>query len=47
MLSISVLDFGSSAAEHYQLVISQKIRVGTQDLKVAAVEPNSIGFNHY
>jgi tRNA(fMet)-specific endonuclease VapC len=35
--SISVLDFDSSAADCYQSIISQKIRVGTQDLKIAAI----------
>jgi tRNA(fMet)-specific endonuclease VapC len=35
--SISVLDFDSSAADCYQSIISQKIRVGTQDLKIASI----------
>jgi tRNA(fMet)-specific endonuclease VapC len=35
--SICVLDFDSSAADSYQSIISQKIRVGTQDLKIASI----------
>ncbi len=35
--TINVLDFDSSAADYYQEIISQKIRVGTQDLKIAAI----------
>jgi tRNA(fMet)-specific endonuclease VapC len=35
--SISVLDFDSSAADCYQSIISQKTRVGTQDLKIASI----------
>jgi tRNA(fMet)-specific endonuclease VapC len=35
--TINVLDFDSSAADCYQEIISQKIRVGTQDLKIAAI----------
>jgi tRNA(fMet)-specific endonuclease VapC len=35
--TINVLDFDSKSADCYQEVISQKIRVGTQDLKIAAI----------
>jgi tRNA(fMet)-specific endonuclease VapC len=35
--TINVLDFDSTAADCYQEIISQKIRVGTQDLKIAAI----------
>jgi tRNA(fMet)-specific endonuclease VapC len=35
--SISVLNFDSSAADCCRSIISKKIRVGTQDLKIAAI----------
>jgi tRNA(fMet)-specific endonuclease VapC len=35
--SISVLDFDSSAADCYQSIVSQKLKVGTQDLKIASI----------
>jgi tRNA(fMet)-specific endonuclease VapC len=35
--TINVLDFDRSAADCYQELISQKLRVGTQDLKIAAI----------
>jgi tRNA(fMet)-specific endonuclease VapC len=35
--TINVLDFDSKSADFYQEIISQKIRVGTQDLKIAAI----------
>jgi tRNA(fMet)-specific endonuclease VapC len=35
--SISVLDFDSDAAGCYKSIVSQKIRVGTQDLKIASI----------
>jgi tRNA(fMet)-specific endonuclease VapC len=35
--TINVLDFDSSAADCYREIITQKIRVGTQDLKIAAI----------
>jgi tRNA(fMet)-specific endonuclease VapC len=35
--TVRVLDFDSSAADRYQSIISQKIRVGTQDLKISAI----------
>jgi tRNA(fMet)-specific endonuclease VapC len=35
--SVNVLDFDEAAADCYQEIISQKLRVGTQDLKIAAI----------
>jgi tRNA(fMet)-specific endonuclease VapC len=35
--TINVLDFDSSAADCYQEIITRKIRVGTQDFKIAAI----------
>ena len=35
--TINVLDFDSKASTCYQEMIDQKIRVGTQDLKIAAI----------
>jgi tRNA(fMet)-specific endonuclease VapC len=35
--TINVLDFDSAAAACYQEMINQKIRIGTQDLKIAAI----------
>jgi tRNA(fMet)-specific endonuclease VapC len=35
--TINVLDFDGNAADCYQEINSQKIRVGTQDLKIAAI----------
>jgi tRNA(fMet)-specific endonuclease VapC len=35
--TINVLDFDAKSADCYQEIISQKIRVGTQDLKIAAI----------
>jgi tRNA(fMet)-specific endonuclease VapC len=35
--TIDVLDFDEAAADCYREIISQKLRVGTQDLKIAAI----------
>ena len=35
--TINVLDFDRAAADCYQEIIGQKLRVGTQDLKIAAI----------
>lgn len=35
--TINVLDFDGTAADCYQEIIGQKLRVGTQDLKIAAI----------
>jgi tRNA(fMet)-specific endonuclease VapC len=35
--TINVLDFDRAAADCYQEIIDKKIRVGTQDLKIAAI----------
>jgi tRNA(fMet)-specific endonuclease VapC len=35
--TINVLDFDEAAADCYQEIIGQKLRVGTQDLKIAAI----------
>jgi tRNA(fMet)-specific endonuclease VapC len=35
--TINILDFNREAADCYQELISQKLRVGTQDLKIAAI----------
>lgn len=35
--TINVLDFDGAAADCYQEIIGQKLRVGTQDLKIAAI----------
>jgi tRNA(fMet)-specific endonuclease VapC len=35
--SINVLDFDADAADCYQSIVRQKLRVGTQDLKIAAI----------
>lgn len=35
--TISVIDFDNAAVDYYQEIISQKLRVGTQDLKIAAI----------
>jgi tRNA(fMet)-specific endonuclease VapC len=35
--TINVLDFDERAAEQYQELIDRKLRVGTQDLKIAAI----------
>lgn len=34
---MQVLDFTEAAAEHYAELLSQKLRVGTQDLRIAAI----------
>jgi tRNA(fMet)-specific endonuclease VapC len=35
--TINVIDFDQAAADCYQEIIGQKLRVGTQDLKIAAI----------
>jgi tRNA(fMet)-specific endonuclease VapC len=35
--TINILDFDGKAADCYQEIIRQKLRVGTQDLKIAAI----------
>jgi tRNA(fMet)-specific endonuclease VapC len=35
--TINVLDFDEAAADCYQQIIGQKLRVGAQDLKIAAI----------
>jgi tRNA(fMet)-specific endonuclease VapC len=35
--TINVIDFDRAAADCYQAIIGQKLRVGTQDLKIAAI----------
>jgi tRNA(fMet)-specific endonuclease VapC len=35
--TINVIDFDRAAVDCYQEIIGQKIRVGTQDLKIAAI----------
>jgi tRNA(fMet)-specific endonuclease VapC len=35
--TINVLDFDEAAANCYQEIVGQKLRVGTQDLKIAAI----------
>jgi tRNA(fMet)-specific endonuclease VapC len=35
--TINVLDFDEAAADCYQEIVGQKLRVGTQDLKIAAI----------
>jgi tRNA(fMet)-specific endonuclease VapC len=35
--TISVIDFDRAAGDCYQEICSQKLRVGTQDLKIAAI----------
>jgi tRNA(fMet)-specific endonuclease VapC len=35
--TINVIDFDRAAADCYQEIIGQKLRVGTQDLKIAAI----------
>ena len=35
--TINILDFDGKAVDVYQEIVSQKLRVGTQDLKIAAI----------
>ncbi|BCL35801.1 type II toxin-antitoxin system VapC family toxin [Nostoc sp. MS1] len=35
--SINVINFNHDALNHYQALVSQRIRIGTQDLRIAAI----------
>ncbi len=34
---VSILDYGEAAASHFAALRTQKIRIGTQDLRIAAI----------
>jgi tRNA(fMet)-specific endonuclease VapC len=38
--SFSILDFSPAVSSVYTLLVSQKIRIGTQDLRIAAIAPH-------
>jgi tRNA(fMet)-specific endonuclease VapC len=35
--TVRLLDFDQAAYEHYEVLLKQKIRIGTQDLRIASI----------